>query len=72
MTAGDRVKLRSDLAKMWTEKSRSGRKGGPRKVDWTRRCGEVLAVNQKQVTIKWDDRKSPDHWPRTAIVVIES
>jgi hypothetical protein len=69
MRAGDRVKLRSDLARTMTAKSRGGRYGG-RGLDWTKRRGVVTYAGAKMITVRWDGRKSTDQWPSRALTIV--
>jgi hypothetical protein len=66
MHTGDRVKLRDELAQVFTRNTR----GDKHKLDWTKRRGEVVSVGRTSATIKWDDRKSLDHWPPAALVIL--
>jgi hypothetical protein len=66
MQTGDRVRLREKLARTFTRNTR----GGNHKLDWTKRTGEVVSVGRTSATIKWDDRKSLDHWPPAALVIL--
>ena len=37
------------------------------RVDWFDRKGQVMNASHAMVTVKWDDRKTCDHWPPTAL-----
>lgn len=67
MHVGDRVRLKPNVAKTFTTPTR------PRQVDWTKRVGEVVSLGQVNeiVTVRWDGRRSFDHWPKRALTVIK-
>jgi hypothetical protein len=62
MHAGDRVKLKPHVAKTFSR---------DKQVDWTKRIGDVVSVGRTSVVIQWQDRKSLDHWPHNALVVVK-
>jgi hypothetical protein len=66
--------LRRNLAEKLTRNT----KGGSHKVDWTKRVGSVITLARPEhccgsaIGVQWDGRKTQDHWPEQALVVIST
>jgi hypothetical protein len=69
---GDRVKLTDAVAKTFGHTT-SG-KHLMTKALWHKRRGTVVAyaITMDDVSVKWDDRVTPDHWPAKALELIPS
>jgi hypothetical protein len=63
---GDRLKLTPKIAASAMRGMNSSLKRATR-VDWTTRCGTITKIRYANATIQWDDRRSVDHWPVTAL-----
>jgi hypothetical protein len=75
MVVGDRVKLRRSLAEQFSKNTR----GMYRKVNWINRIGHIVeigrpenAISSQHVGVRWDDRRTLDHWPLKALVVVKA
>ena len=62
MKPGDRVKMTEALAKTFKANSKC-------RTDWLTRRGRVVHVSKptNTIVVKWDDRRTLDHWPTRAL-----
>ena len=69
MQPGDRVRLSPNTAMQMMGKNP---KDGRFTVNWLARRGRIIRVSAStsNVTVKWDDRATIDHWPMRALVNI--
>jgi hypothetical protein len=65
MQAGDRVCLNRRLAQSFTKRSRS-----KKQINWFTRVGEIVTISRTAAVVRWDDRKSVDHWPPQALSLL--
>jgi len=59
---GDRVRLTYSVADTFNAASHA-------RLDWHKREGYVVRMPERpgMVTVKWDDRRTLDHWPEKAL-----
>jgi hypothetical protein len=70
MRVGDRIKL-IDRVAISTNKGMNSGQRRHTKVNWVARRGTITHIYRTGAAIKWDDRKTDDHWPVNALALCE-